>query len=89
MLRTTIQLTEGSEIVIRPGATLNIYGMSFTAGDETITYTHSSINKDQVYGSCKIDDLLSDHNDDDHDPSGVGIMVMGDEALPLVDAIGC
>lgn len=91
-----LELVEGAGIIIQPYSTLNIGGFSFKAGDEaitythsTITYTHSSVNKYQMYGSCKIDDLLGDHNDDDHDSSGFGMMVMGDEALPLVDAIGC
>ena len=82
-------LTEGAEIVIEPHSTLNIGGVSFTAGYEPITYIHSNVNTYQVYGSCRIDDLFGDHNDDDYDPSGVGMMVMGDESLPLVDAIGC
>ncbi len=83
-----LELVEGAEIIIQPYSTLNIGGFSFKAGDEAITYTHSSVNKYQMYDSCKIDDLLGDHNDDDHDSSGFGIAVMGDEALPLVDAIG-
>ncbi len=78
-------LSEGAEIVIEPGATLNVYGLSFTAGDETITYRHST----SINNSCRIDDLFDDHNDDDHDPSGVGMMVMGDESLSLVDAACC
>lgn len=82
-------LAEGSEIVIEPHLTLNIGGLSFTAGNEPITYIYPNVNTYQVYGSCRIDDLFGNHNDDDHDPSGVGMMVMGDEALPLVDAISC
>ena len=82
-------LSEGSEIVIEPGATLNVYGLSFTAGDETITYRHSTVNISSINNSCRIDDLFGDHNDDDHDPSDVGMMVMGDESLSLVDAACC
>ncbi|MEM6338663.1 MAG: hypothetical protein AAF673_01895 [Pseudomonadota bacterium] len=81
-----IKLIEGSKIVIAPHSTLNIGGFSFTAGDEAITYIHSSIS---TYQSCRIDNLFGDHNDDDYDPSGVGMTVMGNEALPLVDAACC
>lgn len=84
-----IQLTEGSEIVLEPHSTLNIGGLSFTTDNETITYRHSTVNISSTNNSCRIDDLFGDYNDDDHDPSGVGMMVMGDESLPLVDAIGC
>lgn len=79
-----INLTEGSEIVLQAHSTLNIGGVSFTAGDEAITFSLPSTHE-----SCRIDDLFYDHNDDDYDPSGVGMMVMGDESLPLVDAVGC
>ena len=84
-----INLTEGPEIVLQPHSTLNIGGVSFTAGDETITYRHSTVIISSTNNSCRIDDLFGDHNDDDYDPSGVGMMVMGDESLPLVDAVGC
>lgn len=85
-----LELVEGTEIIMQPYSTLNIGGFSFKAGDEEITYTHStityihsSVSKYQMYDSCKIDDLLGDHNDDDHDSSGFGMMVMGDGALLL------
>jgi len=84
-----INLTEGSEVVLQPYSTLNIGGVSFTAGNETITYIHSTVSISSTNNSCRIDDLFYDHNDDDHDPSGVGMMVMGDENLPLVDVTCC
>ena len=77
-------MKEEAEIELSPHSTLNIDGASLSAGNRTIIYRHSSI----PYDTCRIEDMIY-HRNDDNDPSGTGIMVMGDECPHLVNAVGC
>lgn len=92
-----ISLENGIQLELMPYSTLRIAanGATFSAGAETFIYTHSgsiniiSRNNPLSYeNTCREGNTLADYyyHNDDIDPSGVGMLVMGN-SLSLVDSI--
>ena len=94
-----ISLENGIQLELMPHSTIRIAanGVTFSTGAETLTYTHSgsisisssSRNNPLTYeNTCREGNTLADYyyHNDDTDPSGVGMLVMGN-SLNLVDSI--
>jgi len=92
-----ISLENGIHLELMPYSTLRIAanGTTFSAGAETFIYTHSgsiniiSRNNPLSYkNTCREENTLADYDyyNDDTDPSGVGMLVIGN-ASNLVDPI--
>jgi hypothetical protein len=92
-----ISLENGIQLELMPHSTIRIAanGVTFSTGAETVIYTHSggisisSRNNPLTYeNTCREGNTLADYHyhNDDTDPSGVGMLVIGN-SLNLVDSI--
>ncbi|MDP5110115.1 MAG: hypothetical protein NWP47_01850 [Rickettsiaceae bacterium] len=92
-----ISLENGIKLELMPHSTIRIAanGVTFSAGDEPFIYTHSGSisissgnNPPSYKNTCREENTLADYDyyNDDTDPSGVGMLVIGN-ASNLVDSI--
>jgi hypothetical protein len=88
----SFSFVNGVRIIIEPNATINVGDFSFTSGNAQVEYTFDGNIEVPKLKSCRVESLLHknlddyDYHDDDTDPSGVGILVMGDYSSNLVEA---
>jgi hypothetical protein len=88
----SISLKNGTQIILMPHSTIiAANGVTFSTGAETVIYTHSDSSRNNPLSyknTCREENTLADYDyyNDDTDPSGVGMLVIGNTSN-LVDPI--